>query len=66
MPSAFLYLGVDDVRATVTALEGRGVEVVSRPHVAAWVSFNPDAGEAVRETPKSRCVLEMKPTYRWP
>lgn len=32
-PSALLYLGVDDVVATVEALRGRGVVIESEPHV---------------------------------
>jgi methylmalonyl-CoA/ethylmalonyl-CoA epimerase len=31
--SAVLYLEVDDVRSTVSDLQGRGVEVVTLPHV---------------------------------
>src|SRR3954464_6791666 len=32
-PSAVLHLDVPDVRESVTALRGRGVEVVGEPHV---------------------------------
>ncbi|MCU1515952.1 MAG: methylmalonyl-CoA epimerase [Pseudarthrobacter sp.] len=44
-PTSVLYLEVDDVRTTISTLQGRGVEVVAPPHII-FHHDNPTLGPA--------------------
>ncbi|MGY4542036.1 hypothetical protein ACVWY0_001949 [Arthrobacter sp. UYNi723] len=81
-PSSVLYLEVEDVRASISVLHGRGVEVIALPHVIfhhgdaalgpagtdEWMAFISDSEGNTQHSPQLRIIdwTSGRGTYSWP